>query len=117
MSDVLISEKVYAHVPLYLDDEEFIEYEFCESGFSRVRSAANFNDSIVNYAWSRLRVFSTFDADIRWLTRDIARTAIYYAALVRDSVFGMATVTGLCRSAERDRSAVVAGSWPGWSAR
>jgi hypothetical protein len=103
MSDVLIEEKIYAHIFLYLGDEEFIEAEFCETGFDRVRSLLNFNDAVAEYAKSRLKTFAAFDADIRWLTKDIARTAIYYAALVRDSVFGNATVGGLCLSAKRDR--------------
>ncbi len=103
MSDVLISETVYAHIDLYSDDEEFINDEFSPAGFFRVRALAQFDEAIARYAQSRLATFAAFDADIRWLTKDIARTAIYYAALVRDSVFGNATVVGLCRSAERDR--------------
>ena len=103
MSDVLISETVYAHIELYSDDEEFINDEFCQTGFRRVHGLQKFDDAISEYAKSRLKTFAAFDADIRWLTKDIARTAIYYAALVRDSVFGNATVIGLCRSAERDK--------------
>jgi hypothetical protein len=103
MSDVLTSEKVYSHIFLYLGDEDFINQEFCEAGFSRVRKSICFNEAVVKYAHSRLETFAAFDADIRWLTKDIARTAIYYAALVRDCVFGVATVAGLWQSAKRDR--------------
>ena len=103
MSDVLVSENIYSHIELQLDDEEFIDDEFCEIGFFRVRAVPQFNDAVGEYAWSRLNTFAAFDADIRWLTKDIARTAIYYAALVRDSVFSNATVAGLCKSAKRDR--------------
>jgi hypothetical protein len=85
-------------------EERFVDEVFAPATFERVARDPTFPGIMRRYAQSRLAVFAASSGPIRWLTRDLARTGLLYAAMVRDSVMGGATVAGLCESAKADHT-------------
>jgi hypothetical protein len=65
-----------------------------------ITDAPGFSAAARGFALRRAAVLAETPPEIRWLTRDLASTGIFYAALVRDAVFGGATVAGLWQSAQ-----------------
>ena len=83
-------------------DRAFVDEALAPETFEAIAAAPGFANHLRRYALCRLAASTLATPEMRWLTKDLARTGIYYATLVRDAVFGGATVAGLCRSAEAD---------------
>ena len=85
-------------------EKQFVDDAFDPRTFERIASTPGFPEVMRRYARIRLDAFAATPAPIKWLTRDLARTGLLYAALIRDGMMGGATVAGLCESAKADHT-------------
>jgi hypothetical protein len=85
-------------------DAEFVEEALAPATLERIAAAPGFPEIMRRYAGNRLDAYAATSAPLRWLTRDLARAALFFTALVRDAILGGATVANLCESAKADRT-------------